>query len=206
MYTGCLGSSKHNACYTYQLLKYYTNSALSPQSVNRIVTTNENFSIQHSEFCVRTAELYSYLVHEQGPSIGFHPVKKFPTFYGARRFITAFTSARHLSLSWASSKQSINPHRTSWRSIFILFSRLSLGLPIGLFPSGSPPNPCIRLSSHPYTLHAPPISFFSILSPEQYWASSTELQIYSYCVLKGTTWTLYMRRRQMGTVKVKVTL
>jgi len=26
-------------------------------------------------------------------------VKKFPTFYGTRRFITAFTSARHLSIS-----------------------------------------------------------------------------------------------------------
>jgi hypothetical protein len=30
-------------------------------------------------------------------------VKKFPAFYGTRRFITAFTSACHLSLSWASS-------------------------------------------------------------------------------------------------------
>jgi hypothetical protein len=30
-------------------------------------------------------------------------VKKFPAFYRTRRFITAFTSARHLSLSWASS-------------------------------------------------------------------------------------------------------
>ena len=30
---------------------------------------------------------------------GFQPVKKFPAFYGNRRFITAFTSARHLSLS-----------------------------------------------------------------------------------------------------------
>jgi len=30
-------------------------------------------------------------------------VKKFPTFYGTRRFITAFTSACHLSLYWASS-------------------------------------------------------------------------------------------------------
>ena len=28
-------------------------------------------------------------------------VKKFPAFYGTQRFITAFTSARHLSLSWA---------------------------------------------------------------------------------------------------------
>jgi flagellar basal body-associated protein FliL len=30
---------------------------------------------------------------------GSQLVKKFPTFYGTRRFITAFTSARHLSLS-----------------------------------------------------------------------------------------------------------
>ena len=35
------------------------------------------------------------------------------------------------------------------------------------------PKPCTRLSSPPYALHAPPISFFSILSPEQYWASIT---------------------------------
>jgi hypothetical protein len=30
---------------------------------------------------------------------GLQPVKKFPAFYGTRMFITAFTSARHLSLS-----------------------------------------------------------------------------------------------------------
>ena len=51
-------------------------------------------------------------------------VKKFPTFYGTRRFITAFTCARHLSLSWASSIQSISPHLTSWRFILILCSKL----------------------------------------------------------------------------------
>ena len=34
-------------------------------------------------------------------------VNKFPSFYGIRRFITAFTSARHLSLSWARSIQSM---------------------------------------------------------------------------------------------------
>ena len=37
-------------------------------------------------------------------------VKKFPAFYETRRFITAFTSARHLYLSWASSIQSRPPH------------------------------------------------------------------------------------------------
>jgi hypothetical protein len=40
--------------------------------------------------------------------IGLQLVKKFPAFYGTLRFITTFTSARHLSLSWASSIQSIS--------------------------------------------------------------------------------------------------
>ena len=41
--------------------------------------------------------------------------------------------------------------------------------PTASFPQVSPPNPCIHLSYPPYTLHSPPITFFSILSPEQYW-------------------------------------
>ena len=65
-------------------------------------------------------------------------VKKFPVFYVTRRFITAFTSVRHLSLSWASSIQFIPPHPTSWRFILILSSHLRLGLPSGLFPSDFP--------------------------------------------------------------------
>jgi len=51
---------------------------------------------------------------------GSQLVKKFPAFYGKYRFITAFTSACHLFLSWASSIQSIPPHPTSWRSSIIL--------------------------------------------------------------------------------------
>ena len=69
---------------------------------------------------------------------GFELVKKLPANYGSRKFIAAFTSARHLSLSWARSIQSINPHPTSWRSILILSSHLRLGLSSGLFPSGFP--------------------------------------------------------------------
>jgi hypothetical protein len=68
----------------------------------------------------------------------FQLVKKFPAFYGTRRFIPAVTSARHLSLSWAISVQSIHPHPIARRSILILSSHLSLGLPSGLFPSGFP--------------------------------------------------------------------
>ena len=69
---------------------------------------------------------------------GFQLVKKFPAFYGTRGLITAFTSARHLSLSWGSSIQSITSLPTSWRSILILSSHLHLGLPSGPFPSGFP--------------------------------------------------------------------
>ena len=65
-------------------------------------------------------------------------VKKYPECYETRRFFTAFTRARHLSLSWANSIQSIPPHPTSWRSVLILSSHLCLGLPSGLFPSGFP--------------------------------------------------------------------
>ena len=54
-------------------------------------------------------------------------VKKFPAFHGTRRFITAITTVRHLSLSLASPIQSIYPHPTSWRSILILSTHLRLG-------------------------------------------------------------------------------
>ena len=63
---------------------------------------------------------------------GLQLVKKFPAFHGTPRFITALTSVRHLSLSWASPIQSIHPHPTSWRSILILSTHLRLGLPSGL--------------------------------------------------------------------------
>ena len=69
---------------------------------------------------------------------GLQLVKKFPAFHGTRRFITALTSVRHLSLSWASPIQSTYPHPTSWRSILILSTHLHLGLPSGLLPSGFP--------------------------------------------------------------------
>ena len=71
-------------------------------------------------------------------------VKKFPAFYGICMFITTFTSARHLSLSWASSIQSMPSHPVSWR---LLLSHLRLGLRSGLFPSDFHTKPCIHLSS-----------------------------------------------------------
>jgi hypothetical protein len=42
------------------------------------------------------------------------------------------------------------------------------------FPQASPPTPCAHLYSPPYTPHALPISFVSILPPAQYWVRSTD--------------------------------
>ena len=68
----------------------------------------------------------------------FAASQEIPAFHGTRRFITALTSVRHLSLSWTSPIQSIRPHPTSWRSVLILSTHLRLGLPSGLFSSGFP--------------------------------------------------------------------
>ena len=79
---------------------------------------------------------------------GLQLVKKFPAFHGIRRFITALTSVRQLSLSWASPIQSIYPHPTSWRSILILSTHLRLGLPLVSFPPVFPPRhlPLVHIS------------------------------------------------------------
>ena len=45
--------------------------------------------------------------------------RKFLEFYGTRRFITAFITARHLSLFWARPIQTV-PHPISWKYILIL--------------------------------------------------------------------------------------
>jgi hypothetical protein len=78
---------------------------------------------------------------EKGPSWEancLQLVKKFSAFYGTQKFRTALTSARHLSLFWASPIHSSHPHPTSWSSILTLSSHLRLGLPSGLFPSDFP--------------------------------------------------------------------
>jgi len=79
-------------------------------------------------------------------------VKKFPALYGTRRFITAFKKARHLSLLWASSIQSMPLHPTSLWSILILSSHLNLDFEIVSFRQVSPPNH-IYISPPPCTCY-----------------------------------------------------
>jgi len=114
---------------------------------------------------------------------GLQLVKKFPAFHGTRRFITAVTSVRHLSLSWASLIQSIYPHPTSWRSILILSTHLHLGLPSGLFPFGFPR---INILTKPVTRNAHPQAN---LAPRIMWRQCSFRFIISrvrhkYCIYK----------------------
>ena len=92
----------------------------------------------------------------------FSVSQEIPTFYGTRRSITALTSARHLSLSWARSIQSVPSHPTSWRSVLRVSPHLHLGPPSGVLPSGFPAQTLYTPFLPPYVLHAPPVSFFSI--------------------------------------------
>jgi len=139
------------------------------QSINQSINQSITYSLTHSLTYLLTYLLtpWSRVLLEKRN--GLQLVKKFPAFYGTRRFIAIFTSARQLSLSWATSIQSMPSHPTSWRSILILSSHLRLGLPSGLFLSGPPPKPCVNVYSPPYLLQALPIPFFSIWLREQYW-------------------------------------
>ena len=96
--------------------------------------------IEQKLLITRTAMMIMMIVNSMdqspsGESNRSSASQKFPAFYGTQRFITALTTARHLSLSWARSIQSMPPHPTSWRSSLILSSYLSLGLPSGIFLS-----------------------------------------------------------------------
>ena len=73
---------------------------------------------------------------------GLQLVEKIPAFYGTRRFITAVTSARHLSLS---SIQSINPNPH--------FLKIHLNIILPSMPGSPMSSPSFRLP-HQNPLHA----------------------------------------------------
>jgi len=167
------------------------------------------------DFIIRVVQDSSYLLITPWSRVliekltDFQLVKKFPAFCGTRRFITAFTSARHLSVSRASSIQSIPPHPTSWRSILILSSHLRLGLPSGLLPSSFPTkthcSPRIYMASYPTRLRSPRFSL-RCLQIVSFW-SGILLWLWFCAPLKGIhvmgvmpigPWTVYHNRNDYG--------
>jgi hypothetical protein len=74
--------------------------------------------------------------------------------------ITAFASARHLSLSWARSIQSIPLLPTPWSSILILFSHPCLGPPSVSFPQPPPQTPEYAFIIHTCYMARPSHSFW----------------------------------------------
>jgi hypothetical protein len=69
------------------------------KTFNKLAEDHVNDTLVHTY-------LITYLLHGAvllEKPIGSQLVKKFPTFYGTRRFITTFTSVRHLSVSSATS-------------------------------------------------------------------------------------------------------
>jgi len=96
-----------------------------------------------------------------------------------------FPRASHRSLFWARAIHSMTPipfpkYPFSYHpSVYIwVFQWVS-------FTQAALPNACIHLFSPPYVLHNPPISFFSILSPEEYLVRSTDHKA-SQCLVFST--------------------
>ena len=124
-------------------------------------------------------------------------VKNFHAFFGTRRLFTAFTIARHLSLSWGSLIESIP------RTFHFLKIRLNIILPST--PESTKWSLSIRFPHenrvyaslcHPYALHVPPISFFSTfitrtIFGEQYRSLSSSLCSFrDSCCLLPPRWCL----------------
>jgi len=105
---------------------------------------------------------------------GSQLVKKFPAFYGNPPFITAFTSARHLSLSSARSIQSTYyPPIYAW--VFQVVS----------FPQVSLPKPCIYIPSPPIRATCPAhLILLDVITRtmlgEQYKSFSSSLRSFLY--------------------------
>ena len=101
----------------------YTNEYvwLSPLSISETNSTRLHPLIRNL-YSILQYIPWSRLLHNK--LTGSELIKKFHAFYGIRRFLTAFTRARHLSLSWARSIQSKLP--SHFLKIYLVFHYLSL--------------------------------------------------------------------------------
>jgi hypothetical protein len=110
------------------------------------------FACFHNRICSFSPCSTVLLEKLTGPQL----VKKFPTLYGIRRFITASTTAQHLSLPWATWMQPC--YLISLRLLIVSSSLLRLGLSNGIFRSGFPIKILYPSPFSPYMPHGPPVS------------------------------------------------
>jgi hypothetical protein len=110
-------------------------------------------------------------------------VKKFPSFYGNRRFIASFTRAHHLSLSWARFTQYILP------SHFLkIHFNITLPSPSGsakFFSSRSPYQNPLCTSFVFRKCYMPRLSHFSWFDPPKIFGVMCSSPLSSYLVLLG---------------------
>jgi hypothetical protein len=107
----------------------------------------------------------------------FPASQEFTAFYETRRFITAITSTRHLSLSWARSIQFTPPHPTSWKIHLNIIHPSTPGTPKWslsfrfsyLYPVYASPPPHTRYMPHPSHsfLYYLPLLFTLVLCTSQ---------------------------------------
>jgi hypothetical protein len=93
-------------------------------------------------------------------------LKKFPAFYGTRKFITAFTTARHLSpvlYKIDPVHAPIQLLEDPFRCYPPIYARIFQIVSVNQV---SPLKPCMNLYSPLYVLRDPPNSFFWTRSPE----------------------------------------
>ena len=82
--------------------------------------------------------------------------QEIPEFYGSRRFITAFTTARHLYLSWSKSNQFVPPSYFL-KIHFIIILPFTRRFPSDILPSGTPTKTLCAPFFALYALYARPI-------------------------------------------------